>query len=109
MIDRKDVYFIGEEYSEGRDLSRKDVAVIRPAVLEGLFGPSPKVITTSPCCTDRTRRLDFGDISSDLAAKHGGWATQCTHCKWHYRVLIEHVGKDPRLGLYGVRWISQGF
>lgn len=109
MSERKDVYLIGEEYSDGRDLSRKGVAVIRPAVLEGLSGPSPKVITTSPCCPTRTRRLDLEDVTSDLAAKQGGWSEKCTHCRWHYTVMVEHTGNDPRLGLYGVRWVSEGF
>lgn len=108
MSERKDVYLIGEVYSN-RSASRKGVAVVRPAVLEGLSGPEPKVITTAPCCIDQTRRLSFNDLTSSLAAKQGGWGARCTHCKEHYNVLVEYTGTDPRLGLYGVRWISQGF
>lgn len=106
--DRKDVYLIGDEYNN-RAASRKGVAVIRPAVLEGAFNEEPRVITTAPCCVTETRRLSLNDITSSLAVKQGGWSEKCRHCKWHYHVLAEYTGQDPRLGLYGVRWISQGF
>jgi hypothetical protein len=105
--DQKDVYLIGEQYSN-KATGRKGVAVIRPAVLEGLLSEEPKVITTSPCCPDKVRHLSYADITSSLAAKQGGWAMQCKECKWHYKVVAEQTGAT-RLGLYGVRWISQGF
>ncbi|MFE0472709.1 hypothetical protein ACFW2V_13940 [Streptomyces sp. NPDC058947] len=108
MVERKDVYPIGDEYSN-RAASRKGVAVIRPAILEAAFSGEPRIITTSPCCVTQTRRLNFNDVTSDLAIKQGGWSEKCRHCKWHYRVLAEHTGQDIQLGLYGVRWISQGF
>lgn len=108
MDERKDVYLIGEVYSN-RLASRKGVAVVRAAVLEGALGPGPRIITTAPCCITQTRRLDFGDLTSSLAEDAGGWSERCTHCKWNYLVLPEYSGKDPQLGLYGVRWISKGF
>jgi hypothetical protein len=108
VIDRKDVYLIGEEYNNRR-ASRKGVAVIRPAILEAAFSDEPRIITTSPCCVTQTRRLNFNDITSPLAIKQGGWSEKCRHCKWHYHVLVEHTGQNIQSGLYGVRWISQGF
>lgn len=104
---RARVFQIGEKYSN-RSTSRKGATVIRAAVYEGgLEGPA-KVITSSPCCPLDSRRLDFDDITSSLAEGSGGWSVKCTQCGWHYKVLLEHTG-DPRLGLYGVRWISEGF
>lgn len=108
MIEREGVYLIGDEYRKF-SVSRRGTAVIRPAVLEGALSSEPRVITTAPCCVTETRHLNFNDITSDLAVKQGGWSEKCRHCKWHYSVLPEYTGTDPRLGLYGVRWISQGF
>lgn len=99
-------YLIGEQYENYRS-SRKGVAVIRPAVYQK--GKAEKVITTSPCCTLNVRRLDYADVSSDLARKTGGWSETCTQCGWHYTVSLVSATKDPRLGLYGVRWESKGF
>lgn len=104
---RAQVFQIGEKYSN-RSTSRKGVTVVRSAVYEGgLDGPA-KVITSAPCCPLNSRRLDFDDITSSLAKKSGGWSEKCTHCGWHYIVTLEYVG-NPRLGLYGVRWVSMGF
>ncbi|MER6605662.1 hypothetical protein ABT282_07050 [Streptomyces sp. NPDC000927] len=108
MTEGKVLYLIGERYNTGA-ATRKGVAVIRPAVLESALGPTPRIITTSPCCPTETRRLDFDNVTSDLAKKSDGWLEKCRHCNWHYRVLPEHTGDDARLGLYGVRWISKGF
>lgn len=105
MIENRGVYLIGDEY-DPQEYSRKGVAVIRPAVLEGALRDNPKIITTTPCHVTETRRLNFQAITS---VKEGGWPVKCNRCKWHYHVLAEYTGKDPRLGLYGVRWISQGF
>jgi hypothetical protein len=108
VIECKGVYLIGEEY-DNYSASRKGVAVVRPAILEAAFSDEPRVITTSPCCVTQTRRLSFNNITSDLAIRQGGWSEQCRHCKWHYHVLVEHIGQNIQSGLYGVRWISQGF
>lgn len=107
MSERKTLYLIGEEYRNKRTTT-EGVAVIRPAVLEGL-GNQARIITTAPCCVDRTRRLSLADITSDLAGRQGGWDEQCTHCRWRYKVTVEFTGQDPRRGLYGVRWTSKGF
>lgn len=106
MPERQTLYLIGEPYRNRH--SAKGIAVVRPAVLEGLGGQA-RIITTTPCCTDRTRRLSFADVTSSLAEKQGGWDEQCTGCQWRYKVTVEYTGKDPQLGLYGVRWTSQGF
>lgn len=97
---------IGENYTN-RHTSLKGTKVIRPAVYLG--GKVEKVVTTSPCCTLTSRRLDLGDLTSDLAVRQGGWSEICTGCKWCYRVTVVHTGSDPRLGLYGVCWESLGF
>jgi hypothetical protein len=99
-------YEIGEEYKASS--LRKGVAVIRPAVFSGGTSGKDKVVTTSPCCQLYMRRLDFGDLTSDLAARQGGWLEKCTACKAQYKVMLMFTG-SPRLGLYGVRWESEGF
>jgi hypothetical protein len=99
-------YEIGEHYKASS--LRKGVAVIRPAVFSGGVSGKDKVVTTSPCCQLYMRRLDFGDLTSDLAARSGGWSEQCSSCKAHYKVMLVFTG-SPRLGLYGVRWESMGF
>jgi len=99
-------YEIGEEYKASS--LRKGVAVIRPAVFAGGASGRDKVVTTSPCCQLHMRRLDFGDLISNPAARQGGSPEQCTSCKAHYKVMIVFTG-SPRLGLYGVRWESEGF
>lgn len=99
-------YEIGEAYKASS--LRKGVAVVRPAVFSGALSGKDKVVTTSPCCQLYLRRLDFGDITSDLAARQGGWLEQCNPCKAQYKVMLMFTG-SPRLGLYGVRWESLGF
>lgn len=99
-------YEIGEQYKVSS--LRKGVAVIRPAVFAGGMSGRDKVVTTSPCCQLYMRRLDFGDLTSELAARQGGWSEQCTSCKAHYKVMLMFNG-SPRIGLYGVRWESLGF
>lgn len=99
-------YEIGEQYKASS--LRKGVAVIRPAVFAGGMTGSDRVVTTSPCCPLYMRRLHFGDLTSDLAARQGGWSEQCTSCKAQYKVMLMFTG-SPRLGLYGVRWESLGF
>lgn len=99
-------YEIGEPYKVSS--LRKGVAVVRPAVFAGGVSGKDKVVTTSPCCQLYMRRLDFGDLTSDLAARQGGWSEQCNSCKAHYKVMLMFTG-SPRLGLYGVRWESLGF
>jgi hypothetical protein len=98
------VYEIGQPY-KSIDL-REGVIVIRPAVFEG--GKNPKVITTSPCCVLFSRRLDFEDLMSSVAAKNGGWPERCTQCTWNFRLTLAYQG-SPRTGMYGVRWESRGF
>lgn len=97
---------IGENYTN-RHTSLKGTKVIRAAVLAS--AKADKVVTTSPCCTLVSRRLDLDDITSSLAEKQGGWSEICTGCKWCYRVTAVYTGNDPRLGLYGVCWESLGF
>lgn len=104
MIERKDIYGIGELYPSGH-IGKRGVAVIRPAVFQD--GRAAKAITSSPCCPLHARQLSMDDLTSKLA--ESGWGVLCTHCSWHYRVKLEYTGRDPRLGLYGVRWISEGF
>jgi hypothetical protein len=104
MIERKDVYGVGERYPNNH-ISKLGVAVIRPAVFQD--GKRAKVITSAPCCPQAARSLDFADLTSKLA--ESGWSERCKDCGWHYLIKLEHTGNDPRLGLYGVRWISQGF
>lgn len=99
-------YEIGEQYKNSS--LRKGVAVIRPAVFSGGTSGKDKVITTSPCCQLHMRRLDFGDLTSNPAARQGGWLERCTSCKAQYKVMLMFTG-SPRLGLYGVRWESMGF
>lgn len=99
-------YEIGEHY-KGSSL-RKGVAVVRPAVFAGGVSGKDRVVTTSPCCQLHMRRLDFGDLTSDLASRQGGWSEQCTACKAQYKVMLMFTG-SPRIGLYGVRWESLGF
>lgn len=105
-IDSPRTYEIGEQYKVSS--LRKGVAIVRPAVFAGGMSGRDKVVTTSPCCQLYMRRLDFGDLTSDLASRQGGWSEQCTACKAHYKVMPVFTG-SPRLGLYGVRWESQGF
>ncbi len=96
---------IGEKYTN-RHTSLKGTKVIRPAVYLG--GKVEKIITTSPCCTLTSRRLDFGDLTSSLAEDQGGWTETCTGCGWYYKVSAVYLGDGPRLGLYGVCWESMG-
>lgn len=99
-------YEIGEQYKASS--LRRGVAVVRPAVFAGGASGKDKVVTTSPCCQLHLRRLDFADLTSDLAARQGGWSEQCNSCKACYKVKLMFTG-SPRLGLYGVRWESLGF
>lgn len=99
-------YQIGEAYKASS--LRKGVAVIRPAVFAGGVSGKDRVVTTSPCCQLYLRRLDFADLTSDLATQQGGWSEQCSSCKTHYTVTLMFTG-SPRLGLYGVRWECLGF
>jgi hypothetical protein len=99
-------YEIGEAYKNSS--LRKGVAVIRPAVFSGGVSGRDKVVTTSPCCPLYMRRLDFGDLTSDIAARQDGWPEKCSPCKAHYKVVLMFTG-SPRVGLYGVRWESKGF
>lgn len=99
-------YGIGESYKNSS--LRKGVSVIRPAVFSGGVSGRDKVVTTSPCCPLYMRRLDFGDLTSDIAARQGGWSEKCSSCKAHYKVMLMFTG-SPRVGLYGVRWESLGF
>lgn len=99
-------YQIGESYRNSG--LRAGVAVIRPAVFSGGVKAEDKVVTTSPCCALFARHLNFGDLSSDIAARSGGWLEKCTQCKAHYKVSLVYTG-SPRLGLYGVRWEALGY
>jgi len=105
-VDSPRTYVIGEPYKNSS--LRKGVAVIRPAVFAGGVSGKDKVVTTSPCCPLYLRRLDFDDLTSDLARRQDGWSEQCNSCKAHYTVQLMYTG-SPRIGLYGVRWESLGF
>lgn len=96
---------IGEVY-RNRELSRPGTTVVRPAVYETRHHQNPSVITTSPCCPEKVRRLDFGDLTSDLALRSDGWLEKCTMCGTWYRVLLKHTGTLP-LGLFGASWTTR--